>query len=199
MYLAKEIHDQAISIIDEISDNGSVDPNKTKEYSNRAPYLLDMWQKEMADADCLFNITEYENTDETLLRKWTKFDLPANFRTVKDVMFIDSEKQFDKMEYKQFGNSDLYIYFAKLGLARILYSAIPIKITLLTQALEIDDITATSGAYYLAEHYAMADQNQELAAKCKGKFKELKISLTKRTPMSSLTIEDVYSVSWNGG
>jgi len=199
MYLAREIHDQAISIIDEISENGSIDPSKTKEYAVRAPYLIDLWQKEMADADCLFNITEYVNTDEALLYKWTKFDLPINFRKVKDVLFINSEIQFGEVEYKQFGNSDLYIYFKKLGTVRLLYSAIPVKITLLTQALEIDDTAATSGAYYLAEHYAIADQNEDLAAICRRKFKELKVTLIKATSTLSSVIEDVYGVSWNGG
>lgn len=199
MYLASEIHDQAISIIDEISENGTIDPNKTKEYAVRAPYLIDMWQKEMADSNCLFNITEYVNADEALLRKWTKFDLPANFREIKDVLFIDSELQFGEVEYKRFGGSDIYICFARLGTVRILYTAIPAKITSLTQPLEVDDTTASSGAYYLAEHYAIADQNEDLAATCRRKFKELKVTLTKAMPTSISVIEDVYDVSWNGG
>ena len=195
MYTAQEIHNIAISIIDEVSDNGVVDVNKTKEYANRAPYLLDAWQKEMVESGSLYNILEEVCTLEANLKKWTKVTMATNFKTIRDLIFINTDSQFREIEYKRFGNNELYLRFDELGTARILYVPIPIKITSLTQTLEVDDIVATSGAYYLAEHYAMADQNDSLASMCRAKFKALKIDSMVKSPLSNMDIKDVYGVS----
>lgn len=191
-YTAQKIHNMAISIIDEVSENGTVDATKTKEYASRAPYLIDMWQKETVDNGALLNVVEYVNIDSTVIDKWTKLILPITLKSIKDAMFIDSDTQIKPIRYKQFGTTDIYLEFPDLGTARILYIPIPAEITTLSQTLEIDDITATSGAYYLAEHYALADQNNDLANTCKTKFRELKFASTVRTPMTSGNIEDVY-------
>ena len=46
MYTAQEVFDMAIALIDEISTTGTINSNDVKEYSSRAPYLLNMWQSE---------------------------------------------------------------------------------------------------------------------------------------------------------
>jgi len=193
-YTAQEIHEIAITILDELSDDGSVDVNKTKEYANRAPRLLDAWQKEESNLGNITNIEEYVNTDENALYKWTLLAIPADLKFIKDMMFIDSDLQIGTVQYKQFGKGDIYFYFEKLGTARMLYALIPVKITSLTQTLEVDDSTATNGAYYLAEHYALADMNDELAKKCRDKFAELKYESKTKTPISAESIVDVYSL-----
>ena len=40
MYTGKEIFDISISIMDELSENGTVSDNYVREYKNRAPALL---------------------------------------------------------------------------------------------------------------------------------------------------------------
>ena len=191
-YTAQELHERAITIIDELSDNGTIDVNKTKEYANRAPRLLDEWQKEESNLGKLTKIVEYETTDEDDLYKWVKFNIPSDFKIIKEVMFINDDLEIKTIEYKQFGKTDIYIYFTALGTARVLYSYIPAKITSLTQTVEVDDAVAIEGAYYLAEHYAMADMNDELTALCRQKYQELKVESMVRTPFSTTDIIDVY-------
>ena len=191
-YSVKEIFDMSIALADEISENGTIDANKTKEYANRAPYIADMWQKEMADSGSLYNTEEYVSTDEDNFYKWIKNTLPTTFRSIRDFIFIDSDLQFRSIQYRQFGITDIYLYFTALGTARMLYIPIPTKITALSDALQIDEVSATCGAYYLTWHWALADQNDTLAAMCKNKFNELKRQLANPLPIQPTEIIDVY-------
>jgi hypothetical protein len=194
-YTVQEIHNMAIAIIDEISDNGTIDPTKTREYANRCPYLTDMGQKELADKGCLYYIEEYENTDESNLDRWNKYTLPTDFKKIKDLIFEDADMQLPPIRYRQFGNTDIYFYFTSTGTVRLLYIPIPAKITALNQPLAVDESISIALAYYDAEHYALADQNDEVAAKCRMKFEQLKADLTVKTPRRINQIVDVYSVN----
>ena len=191
-YTAQEIYDMAIVIMDELSNSGTVDPNQTKEYRHKAPRLLDMFQKEMARTGKLYNTEEYENTDAENLNKWTKFVLPANLKSIKEIIFEDSDSQISSIKYKRFGMSNIYLYFTKTGTAKMLYIPIPAKITDLAQELEVDEIVSIAGAYYLAEHFAMSDMNDELAARCRSKFNELKKDSLIEMPSGDEEITDVY-------
>jgi hypothetical protein len=190
-YTGNEVFAMAISILDELSDSGTIVDSQINEYKYRAPYLLDMWQKEIGDS--LQTIEEYENTDADNNYKWDKFALPTNLKRIKEIMFINSESQISSIPYKRFGDSDIYLYFNDTGTARMLYVPIPAKITALTQSLEVDENIATSGAYYLAEHFALADQNSELAAMCRDKFAQL--SIQKPKPINSADIIDCYNIA----
>lgn len=194
-YTGVEIFNQAISVLDELSDSGAIVESQVAEYKNRAPYLVDMWQKEMAKLGSLYNIEEYENSDEDSLYKWLKFDLPSSMKAIKDIIFIDGDSQIHTIEWKKFGNNDIYFYFTKTGTVRMLFVPIPVKITALSQSLEVDDITAISGAYYLAEHFAMADMNDELARRCRNKFNELKADAAEKAPSAPAEIRDIYGIS----
>lgn len=122
-YEVQELHDGAITILDELSDNGTVDRNKTKEYENRAPKLTDMWHRE-----------------------WTWIEgVPA-----ADV----------------------------------------VKITSLTQTVQVSDRNCPSCSYYLAMHYALADQNTDLADVCRSEYETLKRKAT--LPATIEEITDVY-------
>lgn len=197
-YTVEQINNIAIAIIDEISDNGTIDVNKTKEYRNRAPYLTDIGQKELADVGGLYYISEFENNDETELDKWKKYSLPANFKKVKDVLFEDADMQLPSIRHRQFGNVEIYFYFTNVGKARLLYIPIPDKITAITDELEVDESVATALAYYLAQFYANADQNTELEEVCRNKFNQLKISLSARTPSGITQTTDVYGLAGGG-
>jgi hypothetical protein len=48
MYTGTEIFDMSIVIIDDLTDTGVVSDTQSREYKNRAPYLLDMWQHEIS-------------------------------------------------------------------------------------------------------------------------------------------------------
>lgn len=120
-YTGTEIFNISIAIIDELSDTGTVSDSQIAEYKNRAPYLLDMWQREIA---------RLENTTNV------------------------------------------------------------VKITALTQELQIAARNCPSGAYYLAMHFALADQNSELVNICRDKYNELKRE--SREPMDTEVMTDEY-------
>ena len=190
-YTGTEVFNQAIAILDELSDTGAIVDSQIKEYKYRAPYLLDLWQKEIGDS--LQGIEEYENEDEDDNNKWTLCALPADLKRIKEIMFVDSDSNISSIQYKRFGDEDIYFYFPDLGTARMLYVPIPTKITALTQTLSVNDSIATSGAYYLAEYFAMADQNSELAQRCRQKFD--KLQTLPPQPVNAAGIIDVYSIT----
>jgi hypothetical protein len=317
-YTGKEIYDAAITIIDELSDTGTVDENKTKEYLSRAPRLLDLFQHEMAkngdlfktfelscfrkknlltdvtqmglivennaqsqaysgagaycfyletDGDCTVAFAEdgadvsgfysFNGGEETAFdgsiiitvpagttsflpirgiltasggnvvmtisgdyyfrhnnralspykfnsalkvpdfKPWVKVTMPADFKSRSQIIseYPSWQYQEGSSSIKWEGANELYVMFSYEGLIRIKYVPVPAKITALTQTLEIDEITATAGAYYLAEHFAMADQNDALAARCKEKFRELKIDAMIRQPLQPSEIKDLYGIS----
>jgi len=126
-------------------------------------------------------------------KPWYKVTMPDDFKNRSQVINEYPMWQYEQdASHKWEGNKDLYIQFAYEGIVRIKYIPIPTKITDLAQTMEIDDITATSGAYYLAEHFAMSDMNDELAARCRSKFNELKKESMLKMPLSNAEIIDVY-------
>jgi hypothetical protein len=67
MYTGRKIFNQAIAIIDELSSTGQINDSQVKDYLARAPYLLDLWQKEMAVVEGLQNVEEIESLDQPVM------------------------------------------------------------------------------------------------------------------------------------
>jgi len=316
-YTGNEIFNQSIVILDELSDSGTIVDNQIKEYKYRAPYLLDLWQHEMAahgdlhktfelscfrkknllgdisqmgiiiennaesqaytgvgaycfylevDGDCTITFTEngaalsgtysFNGGTETAFtgtiaitvpagttsflpikgiltatggnvtmtitgsyyfrhnnralspykfatadkvpdfKPWYKVTMPSDFKSRSQIIseYPNWQYQENSPSIKWEGANELWVMFSYEGLIRIKYVPVPVKITALTQTLEVDEITAGSAAYYLAEHFAMADQNSELASRCKEKFRELKIESMIRQPLQPAEIKDIYSI-----
>lgn len=314
-YTGTDLFNMSMVVMDELSDTGTINPTQTKEYRYRAPYLLDMWQKEMAklgdlyktfeiscfrkknllgdlgqfqtvehtdsdqsyeavgancfyfevDSDCAVTITEngvpvsgtyifndgtatdftgtinitvpssttsflsckgilttsggnvaitfsgtyyYKHNNRALcpykyvsadkvpdFKPWHKVTMPADFKSRAQVIDEYPMCQYEEdTSHKWEGNTELYIQFNYEGIVRIKYIPVPTKITDLTQSIEVDDITAISGAYYLAEHFAMADQNDELSKRCRNKFNDLKLESAIKAPLTFQKIVDVYDL-----
>jgi len=317
-YTGTEIFNMSVAILDELSDTGTLVDNQIKDYKYRAPYLLDLWQHEMArsgdlfktfelscfrkknllgdlsqmgiikennaesqaysgagaycfyvevDGDCTLTFTEdgaalsgsysfnggtvtaftgavnitvpagttsflpirgiltasggnvtmtisgsyyFRHNNRALsvykfatadkvpdFKPWVKVTMPTDFKSRSQIIseYPNWQYQEGSSSVKWEGANELYVMFSYEGLIRIKYIPVPAKITVLTQTLEIDEITATSGAYYLAEHFAMADQNTELAQRCKEKFRELKIDSMIKSPLQPAEIKDLYGIS----
>lgn len=124
-------------------------------------------------------------------KPYYKVEMPSDFKVVSTIIDEYPSWQYEEATHKWEGK-DLYVHFGYEGTIRITYIPIPAKITSLTQTLEIDDITAQSGAYYLAEHFALADQNTDLVKKCNAEFKALQLESTIKTPLTASQIKDVY-------
>jgi len=318
MYTGTEIFSQAIAILDELSDSGTIVESQIKEYKHRAPYLLDLWQREMikngdlfktfelscfrkknllgdtsqlgiiiennaepqsysasgaycfyieVDGDCTLTFTEdgtplrgkysfnggaetaftgtvnitvpdgttsflpirgiltasggnvtmtisgtyyFKHNNRALspykfatadkvpdFKPWYKVQMPSDFKSRSQIISEHPSWQYQEgsSSVKWEGANELYVMFSYDGIIRIKYIPVPTKITDLSQTIEVDDITATSGAYYLAEHFAMADMNDELARRCKEKFRELKIDSMVKTPLQPSEIKDIYNIS----
>jgi hypothetical protein len=67
LYTGRKIFNQAIAIIDELSDTGAVDENQVSDYLARAPYLLDLWQKEMSKVEGLDFVEDIENLEQPVM------------------------------------------------------------------------------------------------------------------------------------
>lgn len=318
MYTGTEIFSQAIAILDELSDSGTIVESQIKEYKHRAPYLLDLWQREMikngdlfktfelscfrkknllgdtsqlgiiiennaepqsysasgaycfyieVDGDCTLTFTEdgtplsgkysfnggaetaftgtvnitvpagttsflpirgilaasggtvtmtisgtyyFKHNNRALspykfatadkvpdFKPWYKVQMPSDFKSRSQIISEHPSWQYQEgsSSVKWEGANELYVMFSYDGIIRIKYIPVPTKITDLSQTIEVDDISAVSGAYYLAEHFAMADMNDELARRCKEKFRELKIDSMVKTPLQPSEIKDIYNIS----
>ena len=311
-YTGTEIFNMSVAILDELSDTGTIVDAEIKEYKYRAPYLLDLWQKEYAKKGSLFNTVEInrkpitplygdrsnimEHIDEdktyetseaahsfcfkvdnecsvyveeyvggawvnatgtysqdggtataytgaitvtaltspasikglitatgtkarlrftgsyyyqfynfalyaaafpTCARvpeygEYIKYAMPTNFNSITQ---ITQEIPQTGLYHRWENSKDLYINYDFEGVLKITYKPTPTKITLLTQTIEVAESSAISGAYYLAEQFALADQNSELAAMCAAKYKELKGEDLKERPLSPQPIIDVYGIS----
>lgn len=315
-YTGKKIFDRSIAVIDELSEGGYVNDSQIKEYKDRAPYLLDMFQKEVAksgdlsktfemsctrrknllgdlnqygiikenngvsdpysaigancfyletDGDCTVTFTEngvpvsgkytfnggtetdfvgtisitvptgttsflpvkgilspasqtstigmvisgayyFRHNNRALcpykyssalkvpdFKPWYKITMPNDFKSRMQIVNEFTPWQYESSgNHRWEGNNELYVLFSYEGIIRIKYVPIPAEIVSLDQTLEIDDITAQAGVYYLAQHFAITDQNDELAALCKAKYKELKAESMIKTALSPTEIRDVY-------
>lgn len=191
MKTVQEIFDITMALIDEVLTNGNISTSDTIDYSSKTPYIIDMLQHELMENSS--NIEEYANLDETTLNKWTKFVLPTDLKSIKEIFFINSDSQIKAIEYKRFGNSDIYFYFTESGTVRMLYMPIPTKITALTDELQIDDITATTALPNgLAWHLMAQEGNKELAKMFADRYREAKFESIVKMPLSPEQIIDVY-------
>lgn len=125
-------------------------------------------------------------------KPWYKVEMPADFKAKSQVIDEYPSWQYENDTKHKWEGKDLYVLFSYEGIIRIRYIPVPVKITSLSQTLEIDDTTAMSAVYYLSEHFAMSDQNTELANACRAKFKELKKESLVKTPLSNNEIIDIY-------
>ena len=143
------------------------------------------------------NFALYEAAFPTCARvpdyaEYVKCDMPTNFNSLTQ---ITEENPKSGLIHKWENTKDLYVDYDFEGVLKITYKPTPSKITVLTQTLEASESAAISGAYYLAEHFAMADQNSELAQRCRNKYSELKREDTKERPLAPETIIDYYGIS----
>lgn len=123
---------------------------------------------------------------------WRKVTMPDDFKYASQVIDQYPMWQYENDTQCKWEGNNLYISYFYEGNVRVVYVPIPIKITDLTQTLEVDEINCISGAYYLAEHFALADQNTDLANRCKAKYKELKIESAIKQPLTLQEVIDVY-------
>jgi hypothetical protein len=126
-------------------------------------------------------------------KPWYKVEMPSDFKSRSQVVNEFPQWQYaEAANHKWEGENELYVLFSYEGTIRIRYTPIPAKITSLTQTIEIDENTAISGAYYLAEQFCAAEEETSMAAVARRKYAELKAEASVRDPLSPEQIIDVY-------
>jgi hypothetical protein len=138
---------------------------------------------------------KYQTADKVPdFKPWYKLDMPADFKSRTQVVDEYSDWQYEEdTSHKWENGNELFVQFGYEGIIRINYIPLPGKITSLTQAIEVDEITARSGAHYLAKYFALSDQNTDLANVCSAAYKEIKQDSMIKQPLTNSEIIDIYS------
>ncbi len=159
----------------------------------RLRFSGDYYYRHTNRALCPYKYASIDKVPEFL--PWIKVTMPGDFKSRTQMINEYPMWQYDESNNHRWeGKNELYVLFSYEGVVRIKYIPVPVEITTLDQELEVDDITAMSGAYYLAEHFFRADMNDTAAEQCRQKFDRLKIDTMIKQPLSPSEIKDVYGL-----
>lgn len=127
-------------------------------------------------------------------RPWVKHTMPLDFKSVEQIYNEYCDRQMEKdSSYKWVGRGDLYINYFFEGNIKISYKPVPILLTSMTDALQADEVTSMSGAYFLAAHLLLVEDPAS-ASFFNERYLELKALSSVKTPATITDIIDVYSM-----
>ena len=127
-------------------------------------------------------------------KPWVTYTMPDDFRMVDVVIEEFPVRQYEQSaNYKWEGFKDLVVNYYFEGTIRVIYKPVPLTITSISQALEVDDITALAITYYVASKLA-PEENKQLTNFFEGKYNELKLETFYKMPSTEQSIIDVYGV-----
>lgn len=140
---------------------------------------------------CLFTLPFAEDKIPPY-KPWVKVELPADFRTLDQVVTEYPERQYSQdSNYKWEGFKTFVVNYYYDGIIRIIYKPIPTPITDIDDELELDDVTSQAIVYYVAARLAPFE-NKELVQFFESKYMELKAENISDKPLSEETIVDMY-------
>lgn len=147
----------------------------------------------VAQYRALFNVPFATDAEVPDYKRWVKLTLPTDFKSKEQVISeIEPEWYLQDGNTKWEGRSTLYYNYYLDGVLRIVYKPVPVKITALTDVLQIDDITATTILpAWLAYDLYMHDDNQ-LALQFRREAESLEAIASVKPASSSMQITDVY-------
>jgi len=195
MATVTEVYERALALYDEISKTGTIDAGKTADYRARAPRIVDLLQKELIAKDSIQKIYEYAYVADSTL-PWVVQTLPSDFDSLVEVILsITGNNYYVYTDYllERDGNTySLYLMYPNDCTVRVKYKFIPTTITAITDALQVDEITAQAISYGLCKWFAVSEQNEFVASYCENKFNELKVDNRSRRVARTEDIIDVY-------
>lgn len=125
-------------------------------------------------------------------RPWIKKEMPSDFKSLDQIIEEYPQRQYSKsISYKWEGRRDLYINYFYEGSVRVVYKPVPTPVTSLTQNIEIDDISAMSGAYFLAAHLILVE-DPDSAGFFNQRYEEMKLENNIKQPATIDQIIDIY-------
>lgn len=196
MYTVQQIFDIACDLIDERLATGAIDANTTAVYKTRTPGIMNIFQNENFKSGDLYKTFEIVCVPATTAT-WVKQTMPPDFKSVDQIIEITSDgaNYRESTGYKWEGRSDLYISSLFEGTIRIVYHPVPIPITLITQTLEVDEITSIGAAYFLAAHLLLVEDPAS-ASFFNGRHMEYMLKVKPKNPAPIEEIADVYRTRW---
>jgi hypothetical protein len=131
---------------------------------------------------------------------WVKISMPSDFKSVDQVVTEYPDRQYAKEANSKWEqNKDYYVNYFYNGKIRIVYKPVPVKLTAMTDAIQVDDVTArTLLPYGLAAELAK-EENEEFYEHFMNRYKELKMQSMMKAPVSEQAIVDVYGAAYGGG
>lgn len=124
---------------------------------------------------------------------WVEEEMPSDFRMLDAIVEEYPIRNFNKLGgYKWVKPNKFYYSYYFKGNFKITYKPIPTTITLSTQTIEVDDITAKLLAFYTAS-WISPFENQSLANPLFAKYEDLKRELYIVKPAQEEKITNMYS------
>jgi hypothetical protein len=128
-----------------------------------------------------------------------KHKMPDDFKSIDQIVNESPIQGYVRdTDFAWEGRNTLLVDYNYIGKVRVIYKPVPITITALAQTLQVDDIVAMSGSYYLASHLLLIEDPAS-ASFFQQVFEELRIESRRKQPAPMMKIEDVYGVGSMGG
>ena len=194
MATARDVYNKAIALIDEISsETGTVDVATTGDYESRAPYLIDILQKEVA------RIGKYKKVADIAVTATTA-DPSIAYATVTmptDVDYIEKAVVLDPPDnyYRQatmVENKNVYVPTTFDGTIRLTYFAVPADITTLEDTLVVDHLSQVAMSYGLAKAFVLPEGNSEMTSYLTREYDEKKALISRIKPASFEQVFNAY-------
>ena len=194
MATARDAYNRAIALIDEISsDTGAVEVGTTGDYEARAPFLIDMLQKEVARIGRYRKTTDITvtatGTDPTA--DYVSVTLPSDIDYIEKVVVLDPPNDYYRRA-TMVENGAIYVPTTFEGVLRVTYAPVPTDITSLDDDLEVDHLSQIAISYGLARSFVLPEGNGELTSYLSRSFDEQKALISRIKPVSFERVRDVY-------
>lgn len=165
----QEVFNTAMALADQMSPNGTIDGSVLADYGARSINIINNVMHELVDTLENFKSQIYNDwTTAETFGEYSKLTLPTDYHrfvkietvpeTTDNVAFID-------------GN-DLWILTEYTGQVKLLYKAIPTRITALTDTLTVSDTIANTVLVYGLIAKLFANSNAKIANYYEAKYTE---------------------------
>ena len=125
-------------------------------------------------------------------RPWVSKEMPTDFRSTSQIVKEYEEKYVKDGSYKWEGKKTLYVSWHYEGLIRIQYRPIPDTISLITDTIQLDDVTASTTLVYGLGMELYKNENPELYEHFKNEYYAEKISGTVKQARPEESIQNMY-------
>jgi len=142
----------------------------------------------------MFSVPFATSNDVPVYRPWVEKQMPSDFKSVDQIIEEYPQNQYTKgANFKWEGRNKLYINYYYEGNIRIVYRPVPLAVTSMTDALQVDDVTARSVLPWGLAMELYKDDEIKFAY-FERRYREMKsMSMTKQ-PVSEIQMLDVYGI-----